>query len=405
MMRKSSAAAGVALLLALAANAASAGQNGEVRIGVLTDRSGPYADASGQGSTVMAELAVEDFGGQLFGKPIAIVSADHQNKTDVGTSIARQWLDVDKVDAIFDTPNSGVMLAIQEVVRTKGGLLFASGGGASSFSGALCSPYGFQWTYDTFALANGAGRELVREGQKSWFLVQVDYAFGEASAADLEKVVSSAGGKVVGRVKTPLNTPDFSSFLLQAQSSGAQVVALLNAGKDTTNSIKQANEFGLPKAGQRLFGMIFFETDALAVGLESSQGLLTTSPFYWAQSPQAEAVSRRFIAKVGRAPTWVQIGVYSSVLQYLKATRAAASLDRDAIVAKLRAMPVDDAYVTGGRVRSDGRMMHEMLLTQVKSPDEAKLSAKGPWDVFKIVSTIRAEDAARPLDGSCATSK
>ena len=395
----------MAAALALAGLPAAAQTGGPVKLGVLTDLSGPYADAAGQGSALMAELALEDFGGQLFGKPVAIVSADHQNKTDVGTSIARQWLDVEGVNAIFDTPNSGVMLAVQEVVRQKGGLLFTSGGGASSFTGALCSPYGFQWTYDTFALANGAGRELARQGLKRWYLLQVDYAFGEAAASDLDKVVTAAGGQVVGRVKTPLNTPDFSSFLLQAQSSGAQVVALLNAGKDTSNSVKQANEFGLTKAGQRLFGVIFFEADALAVGLENAQGLLTTSPFYWAQSAPAEAVSRRFMAKMGRAPSWVQIGVYSAVLNYLKAAQATGTTDRDAVAKTIRSMPIDDAFVTGGKVRADGRMLHEMLLTQVKSPDDMKATTKGPQDVFKIIGTIPAAEAARPLDGSCPSAK
>lgn len=395
----------VGAALALAAGPVVAQTNGQVRIGILTDLSGPYADAAGQGSTVMAELALEDLGGKVLGKPVAILSADHQNKADVATTTARQWLDVDHVSAIFDTPNSGVMLAVQEIVRTKGGLLFSSGGGASSFTGALCSPYGFQWTYDTFALANGAGRELARQGLKRWFLLQVDNAFGEAASADLNKVVTAAGGEIIGRVKAPLNTPDFSSFLLKAQSSGAQVVALLNAGHDTSNSLKQANEFGLAKAGQRLFGVIFFEADALAVGLENAQGLLTTSPFYWAQSPQAEAVSRRFMARMGRSPSWVQIGVYSAVLHYLKAVEAAGTLDRDTVAAKLRAMPVDDAYVSAGSVRSDGRMMHEMLLTQVRSPDEMKATPKGRFDVFKVISRIPAEEAARPLDGSCPLAK
>ena len=404
-MRRSLVAVGAALLFFLGSSAAHAGPDGGVRIAVLTDMSGPYADAAGQGSVVMAELAVEDFGGRLFDRSITAVSADHQNRADVGSSIARQWLDVDKVDAIFDVPNSSVMLAVQDIVRGKSGLLLVSGGGSSSFTGAACSPYGFQWTYDTFALANGAARDLVRQGQDSWFLVQVDYAFGEASAKDLTTVLSASGGKAVGQVKTPLNTADFSSFLLQAQASGAKVVALLNAGKDTTNSIKQANEFNLPARGQRLFGIIFFEADALGVGLEYSQGLLMTSPFYWAQAPEAEAVSRRFMAKLGRPPTWVQIGVYSSVLQYLKATRAAGSLDRDAIAAKLRAMPVDDAYVTGGSVRADGRLMHDMLLTQVKSPDEARAGSKGPWDVLKVLSRIPAAETARPLDGSCPSSR
>ncbi|GGC92172.1 ABC transporter substrate-binding protein [Chelatococcus reniformis] len=389
-----SAMVGAAMAAALVAARAA---DDTVKLGVLNDRSGPYADASGQGSVIMAELAVADFGGKALGKPIEIVAGDHQNKTDVGASIASKWLDTEGVDVILDVPNSAVLLALQELVRNKAGLLMASGGGASTFSGKFCSPYGFQWSYDTYALANGAGRALARQGLKSWYLLQVDYAFGEAMAGDLDKVVGAAGGQIIGRVKTPLNTADFSSFLLQAQGSKAQVVALLNAGNDTINSVKQANEFGLPQGGQRLFGVIFFELDAKAVGLKNAQGLTTTSPFYWAQSPEAEAVSRRFMAKTGKAPTWVQIGVYSAALQYLKAVAAAGTTERDAVAAKLRELPVDDAFVKGGKVRADGRMEHDMLLTEVKSPADSK----SEWDVFKVLEVIPGKDAVRPLDGSC----
>lgn len=379
---------------------AAAGSDRAVKIGVMNDQSGPYADGTGKGSVVMAQLAIEDFGQSLFGKPIELISADHLNKPDVGAGIASRWLDLDHVDAIFDVPNSAVLLAVQEVVRNKSGLLFASGGSTTAFTGKACSPFGFQWTFDTFSLANGAGRALSRQGLKTWFLVQADYAFGEAAASDLEKVLSATGGEIVGRVKTPLNTSDFSSFLLQAQASKAQVIALLNAGADTVNSLKQANEFQIPQHGQYVFSLIFFESDARAVGLKDAQGLTVTLPFYWHQSPETEAISKRYFAKMGRMPNYVQIGVYSSVLHYLKAVQAAGTHDRAAIAAKVHELPVNDAFVKNGAVRDDGRMLHDMLLGQVKSPKE--VSAADDWDVFKIIATIPAAEATRPLPrGEC----
>ena len=392
-------ASAVALFTAAAGMAMA--QDGPIRIGVLNDQSGPYADASGEGSVVMARLALEDFGGSVMGRPVEILSADHRNSADVGSTQTRRWLDVDGVDAIFDVPNSGVLLALQEVVRERGGILMASGGGTSAFTAAACSPYGFQWTYDTFALANGAVRALAREGLDSWFLLQVDYAFGEAAAADIETVLNDTGGQILGRVRTPLNTADFSSFLLQAQASGAQAIALLNAGADTLNSIKQANEFGIPQSGQQLVGLIFFETDALGVGIDVTQGLSVTVPFYWNQSDEARAVSERFYEQIGRMPSYVQIGVYSSVMHYLRALEHAGTTDRDAVADAIRELDVNDAFVVDGTVRADGRMLHTMLLGQVRTP--AEMEGQHNWDIYNILAEIPAEESARPLPvGECA---
>ena len=396
------ACAAVSMLAAttfLALGGASA-EDGPLRLGILNDQSGPYADATGAGSAVMARFAIEKFGGTVLGRQIEVVSADHRNSADVASTLARRWLDVEGVNAIFDVPNSGVLLAIQEVVRERGGIVIASGGGTSAFTGKFCSPYGFQWTYDTFALANGAVRALANDGVKSWFLMQVDYAFGDAAAADIETVLAETGGEVVGRVRTPLNTADFSSFLLQAQSSGAQGIALLNAGADTLNSLKQANEFGIPQAGQQLLGLIFFEADGRSVGLEATQGLTVTLPFYWKQSEETVEIAQRFYDEVGRMPSYIQIGVYSAVLHYLRAVEKAGTTDRDAVADSIRALPVNDAFVDGGQVRADGRMLHQMLLGRVRSP--AEMEGQHEWDIYNILATIPAEDAARPLPvGEC----
>lgn len=376
-------------------------QTSAVRLGILNDQSGPYADSTGQGSVVMAKLAIEDFGGSVLGRSIEVLSADHQNKADVGSAIARRWLDVEKVAAIFDVPNSGVLLAIQEIVREHGGILITSGGGTSAFTAQACSPYGFQWTYDTFALANGTVRALAREGVSTWYLMQVDYAFGKAAAEDVETILKKTDGKIVGRVRTPLNTNDFSSFLLQAKASGAQAVALLNAAADTSNSLKQANEFGIPQGGQRVVGLIFLESDALSVGLDATQGLTVTLPFYWNQSEKARQVSQRFYEQVGRMPSYVQIGVYSAVMHYLRALdKVGTEKDRNALADAIRALPVNDAFVAEGAVRQDGRMLHPMLLGRVRSPAEMK--GKHPWDVFNVMANIPAAESARPLPvGEC----
>ncbi|MGY3606509.1 MULTISPECIES: ABC transporter substrate-binding protein [unclassified Bradyrhizobium] len=378
----------------LAAPPANAGPNG-ITIGVLNDQSGPYADGSGKGSVVAAQMAIEDFGGSVLGKPVKLISADHLQKVDVATSIARKWLDVEQVDLILDVPNSGILLAIQDIVRNKSGILIAAGGGTSKFTAEACSPYGFMWVYDSYALANAMGRAVTESGGKSWFFLPVDYAWGEALSADLTAAIKASGGTVVGSVKTPLNTADFSSFLLQAQASKADVVALLNAGSDTINSVKQANEFGITQS-QRLATGLFYLTDAHAVGLKEAQGLIVSDGYYWDRTPETRAWAERFQKRQGRMPTSVQMGVYSAALHYLKSVAAAGSDDREAIANKIRELPVRDPMVPDGRVRADGIMLHDILLLQVKKPQESK----GEWDLFKILSATPGDKAFRPLDQS-----
>ncbi|RZN35787.1 ABC transporter substrate-binding protein [Bradyrhizobium sp. Leo121] len=387
--------ASIAVLVAvLAAPPANAGPNG-ITIGVLNDQSGPYADGSGKGSVVAAQMAIEDFGGSVLGKPVKLISADHLQKVDVATSIARKWLDVEQVDLILDVPNSGILLAIQDIVRNKSGILIAAGGGTSKFTAEACSPYGFMWVYDSYALANAMGRAVTESGGKSWFFLPVDYAWGEALSADLTAAIKASGGTVVGSVKTPLNTADFSSFLLQAQASKADVVALLNAGSDTINSVKQANEFGITQS-QRLATGLFYLTDAHAVGLKEAQGLIVSDGYYWDRTPETRAWAERFQKRQGRMPTSVQMGVYSAALHYLKSVAAAGSDDREAIANKIRELPVRDPMVPDGRVRADGIMLHDILLLQVKKPQESK----GEWDLFKILSATPGDKAFRPLDQS-----
>lgn len=386
-----------ALALGLHVSAASASDL-ELTVGVLNDQSGPYADATGRGSVVAAEIAIEEVGGSVLGKKIKLVTADHQNKVDIASGIATKWIDVDGVDVILDVPNSGVLLALQEIVRNKGGVLIASGGGASTFTGPACSPYGFQWTYDTYSTATAIGSAIVREGGKSWFFLQVDYAFGTAMAADLKAAVTAAGGTVVGSVKHPINTADFSSFLLQAQASGADVIALMNAGGDTVNAIKQASEFGITSGKQRIAAMLLHTTDVQALGFKASQGILAVHGFDANQNAETKAWAERFAARHGRYPTAIQIGVYSGLRHYLKAVEAAGTDERDAVVAKMRELPVSDPFVQNGKVRADGLMVHEMHLLDVKSPEESK----APGDVFKIVRSLPGDEVFRPLEkGGC----
>ena len=374
-----------------------AGPDG-ITVGVLNDQSGPYADITGKGSVTAAQMAIDDFGGSVLGKPVKLTFADHQQKVDVATSIARRWLDNDKVDLIVDVPNSGILLAVQEVVRNKSGILIAAGGGTSKFTSDACSPYGFMWVYDSYALANSMGRAVTQQGGKTWFFLPVDYAWGEALSGDLTPAIAAEGGKVVGSVKTPLNTSDFSSFLLQAQASKADVVALLNAGADTINSIKQANEFGLTKGGQRLATGLFFLNDAHSLGLKVSQGLIVADGYYWDRTPETRAWAERFLKLHGKMPSSIQMGVYSAVLHYLQSVAAAGSDDRDAIAKKMRELPVHDPMVPNGKVREDGIMLHDILLLQAKKPEESK----GEWDLFKILKVSPGEQAFRPISqGNC----
>ncbi len=368
--------------------------DGVVRIGVLNDQSGLYADLSGQGSVLAARMAVEDFG-TLPGAKVEVLFADHQNKPDVGSNVARQWFDVEGVDVIVDVPTSSVALAVSEVARGKNKVFLGSGVGTTELTGKACSPNTVHWTYDTYALAHGTGSAIVAGGGKSWFFLTADYAFGHALEKDTAQVVKQSGGKVLGSVRHPLNTSDFSSFVLQAQASGAEVVGLANAGGDTINALKSASEFGLAESGQKLAGLLVFISDVHALGLPAAQGLQLTSAFYWDANEQTRAFSSRFAKRHGgKVPTMVHAGVYSAVLHYLKAVQALKSdADGRAVVAQMKALPTEDPLFGKGSIRADGRKVHPMYLYEVKSPGESKK----PWDYYKLVRTLPAESAWVPL--------
>ena len=374
--------------------------DGVVKIGVLNDMSSLYADIGGKGSVLAAQMAVEDFGGKVLDKPIEVISGDHQNKPDIGAGIARQWIDTEHVDTIVDVPTSSVALAIQEVTREKKRVFLMSGPASSDLTGKACSPYGFQWTYDTYALAHGTGGAMVKQGGDSWFFITADYAFGHALERDTTEAVKAEGGKVLGSVNVPLNTQDFSSFLLQAQASKAKVIGLANAGGDTINSIKQAAEFGIVAGGQKLAGLLVFLTDVHSLGLKTAQGLTITSAWYWDKDDASRAFAKRFMAKNpnGMPPTYTQAGVYTEVFFYLNAIKAAGTDDADKVSAQMRTMKINDFMTKNGWIREDGRIMRDMYLEEVKSPQESKY----PFDYFKILATIPADKAFRPLkDGGC----
>jgi branched-chain amino acid transport system substrate-binding protein len=389
-----------AAALALAGTAAHAQISGNVvKIGVLNDQSSLYADLGGQGSVVAAKMAIEDFKAKDKGLKVEVVSADHQNKPDIATQIANKWIDAEGVDVIVDVPNSGVALAVNEVVRNKKKAFIDSGAASSDLTGAKCSPYTVHWTYDTWMLANGTGKAIVKTGGDTWFFITADYAFGHALERDTSAVVKANGGKVVGDVKVPLNTQDFSSFLLQAQASKAKIIGLANAGGDTINSIKQAAEFGIVKGGQNLAGLLVFLSDVHGIGLDKAQGLILTSTFYWDMNDQTRAFAKRFMAQNGgKAPTMVQAGVYSGVLHYLKAVAATKSDDGKTVIDEMKKLPTDDPLFGKGTVRQDGRVIHNAYLFEVKKPSESKY----PYDYYKLRATIPANEAFRPLnEGGC----
>ncbi|MEP9369410.1 ABC transporter substrate-binding protein [Xanthobacter sp. VNH20] len=370
-----------------------------LKIGVLNDRTGIYADFAGQGSVVGAQMAVEDFQKTHPGLKVEIVSADHQNKADVGSAIARKWYDEEGVDMIVDVPNSAVALAVNEVSREKNKVLIVSGGGTSDLTGPKCAPNTIHWTFDTWSLAHGTGSAMVKRGGDTWFFITADYAFGHALERDTAKVVTESGGKVLGSARAPMGGSDFSSFLLQAQSSKAKVIGLANAAADTTNTIKQASEFGITQGGQKLAGLLIFLTDVHSLGLKVAQGLVLTEAFYWDQNDGTRAFSKRFGERMGGAmPTMVHAGVYSAVTHYLKAVEAAKSKESGKVVAQMKAIPTDDPLFGKGEVRADGRHIHNMYLFEVKTPAESK----GEWDIYKTLATIPAADAFRPLnEGNC----
>jgi len=388
----------VAAACAFAGSAQAQISDGIVKIGVMNDMSGLYSDITGQGSVVAARMAVEDYiRASKSTLKVEIVGADHQNKPDVGSNVARQWYDTEKVDMIADVPTSSVGLAIAKISADKGKLHVNSGSATADLSGKACNANTIHWAYDTWMLANGTGKAIVKSGGDTWFFLTADYAFGHALERDTEAVVLKNGGKVVGKVRTPFPTQDFSSFLLQAQASKAKIIGLANAGGDTTNSIKQAFEFGITKGGQNLAGLLVFLPDVHSLSLEKAQGLMLTETFYWDLNEQTRAFTKRFAAaNGGKYPSMVHAGVYSSVIHYLKAVDAAKTDDGSKVAAKMKELPTDDVLFGKGTVRADGRKIHPAYLFEVKKPSESK----GPYDYYKLVSTIPANEAFRPLSES-----
>jgi branched-chain amino acid transport system substrate-binding protein len=367
-----------------------------VKIGVLNDRSGLYADLGGEGSAVAARMAAEEFGNAIDGAPIEIIVADHQNKADLGSTIARQWIDTEAVDVIADVPNSAVALAVQEVTRDKNRIFLMSGPASTRLTGDACAKTGFHWMYDTYALAVGTGRAMVEEGGDTWFFLTADYAFGHSLEKDTGDIVKQSGGEVLGAVRHPLSTADFSSYLLQAQASGAKVIGLANAGGDTINSIKQAAQFGIVEAGQKLAALLLFISDVHALGLETAKGLTLTTGFYWDQSEEARAWSQKFMEQHGSMPTMVQAGVYSAVRHYLQAAKDSGSDATDTVVEKMRATPIQDAVIPNGTILENGSIVHDVYLAEVKSPDQSE----GEWDYYKILRTIPGERAFMSMEQS-----
>jgi branched-chain amino acid transport system substrate-binding protein len=386
--------AAMALLLAGAAQAQIS-----VKLGVLNDQSGVYSDLTGQGSVHAARMAVEDFKPADKGIKVDIITADHQNKPDIGASIARQWYDREGVDVILDVPTSSVVLAINALAREKNKILISSGGGTSDLTGTQCSPNTVHWTYDTWALANGTASAMVKRGGDTWFFLTADYAFGHALERDAAAQVTKAGGKVLGAVRHPFPGQDFASFILQAQSPKAKVIGLANAGGDFVNALKQAAEFGVVQGGQSLAGLLVFITDVHALGLQVAQGLVLTEAFYWDLNDQTRAWAKRFAEKnEGKMPSMAHAGVYAAALHYLKAVEASKNKDPAKVMAKMKEMPTDDPLFGKGSIRPDGRKIHDMYLFEVKKPGESK----GAWDLYKLLATVPADQAFRPLnEGGC----
>ena len=390
MMNVKRLALGLALAaLPVAAEAQTSGQisGNVVKIGILNDQSGVYADYGGKWSVEAARMAVEEFGGKVLGAPVEVVTADHQNKPDVASNIARQWYDQDGVDAIMELTTSSVALGIQNLSKDKKKITITSGAATSDLTGKACTPYGFHWAFDTRALAVGTGGSLVENGGDTWFFLTADYAFGYSLEQDTAKYVTSKGGKVLGQVRHPLAAADYSSFLLQAQASKAKIIGLANAGADTNNSIKQAAEFGIVAGGQRLAALLFTLAEVHGLGLQAAQGLVLTEGFYWDMDDQTRAFAKAFMARTGRMPNMIQAGTYSSVLQYLKAIQAAGTDETEAVAKKIHEMPVDDMFAKGGKVLPNGRMVHDVYLFEVKKPSESK----APWDYYKQLATIKGD--------------
>ena len=367
-----------------------------LKFGVLTDMTGLFADSSGKGSVVAAQLAIDECGGSVLGRPIEMIFADHQNKPDTGGNIAREWYDQNGVDVILDVPVSSICIAVQNFAKDRNKMFITSAGGSADLSGKLCSPNFIQWTYTTYALANVAGKAMLQRGGDTWFFVVADYAFGQALERDVTEVVIKGGGKSLGRAPHPINTMDFSSSLLTAKSSGAKVIALANAGGDTQNGIKQAEEFGLLGGDQRMVALLIDINDIRSVGLKSAQGLLATSGFYWDMDDRTREFSKRYSERMGKPPGMMQAGVYSSTLNYIKSVQAANTKDPAAVVADLQTRTFNDAFARNGKLRADNLMIHDMYLAEVKKPSESN----SPSDVYKILATVPGKDAFPPLETS-----
>jgi branched-chain amino acid transport system substrate-binding protein len=399
IMTRGHLALSIGLLAATLAFESTAGHaqvaDGTVKIGVLDDMSGPYAENSGPGDVVAVKMAIQDFGGTVLGKPIEMVSGDLQNKTDVGVEIARKWFDVEHVDAIFGLGNSAVALAVQKLALEKNRITVATVAATSELTGKACSPNGAHWVYDTYSLAKGAATAVVNQGGKSWFFVTADYAFGHSLETNAANFVKALGGTVVGAVRHPTGSADFSSFLLQAQSSGAQVIGVANAGADTVNAIKQAAEFGI-SGKQKIVGLLIQDPEIHALGLAAAQGLQFVEAFYWDQNDETRAFAKRFWKEYGQPPTEVQAGTYSAVAHYLKSVQAAGTDDAKAVMAKMKELPINDFMTRNGRIRDDGRVIRDMYLLEAKSPKEST----GDWDLLKVVATIPGDQAFRPLSES-----
>ncbi len=392
----------LATLFALSSGIARAQISDDVvKIGVLTDLSGPAATATGPGSVAAAQMAVEDFGGKVLGKPIQVISADHQIKPDLAAGIARQWYDRDQVDLIVDVPVSAVGLAVQNVANERKKLFITHSTGTADFHGKFCNPYAVQWVFDTHALAVGTAQEVTKRGGNSWFFLTADYAFGHALERDASQVIIQNGGKVLGSVAHPFATPDLSSFILQAQASKAKIIGIASGPPDNVNAIKLGGEFGIFQGGQQMAGLLVLITDINALGLKAAQGLLLTTSFYWDMDDQTRAWSKRFFARVERMPTMWQAGVYSSVTNYLNAIKATGTDDPLKVAAKLREAPIQDFFARNGKLRDDNLMVHDLVLVQVKTPDESKY----PWDFYKILAHIPGEQAFGPPNPACSLVK
>ncbi|MGO7420210.1 ABC transporter substrate-binding protein [Rhizobium ruizarguesonis] len=388
-MRKNLIASVAFLLASSTAVLAQSATDGKVKIGILNDQSGVYADFGGKSSVEAAKMAVEDFGGKVLDVPVEIVDADHQNKADIASNIARQWYDTEQVDAIMELTTSSVALAVQAIAKEKKKIDIVTGAATTDLTGKACSPYGFHWAYDTHALAVGTGGALVKQGGDSWFFLTADYAFGYSLEQQTSDYVKASGGTVVGAVRHPLSTQDFSSFLLQAQSSGAKVIGLANAGLDTSNAIKQAAEFGITQGGQHLAALLFTLAEVHGLGLEAAQGFTLTEGYYWNRDDESRAFAKKFFARTGKMPNMIHTGTYSAVTQYLKAVQKAGTDETEAVAKQLHEMPVDDVFGRGGTVGANGRMIHDMYLLQVKKPAESK----EPWDYFNVLATIPGKEA------------